>query len=1379
MDINSLLSPQHSMEESGTETRESPVASYQGTESSSRKARPTSSSSGIVTQPPPVLPHNAIAEAQQVMTMPSAISSGSTRLSTILGTPLSEDRTRQPSTPGMDALADLASMQHHQHQARANASGPRSAELLDAHQLASVQSYTDVQSRKRPRGSPRPSSEHPVQESKKPARKYMAASLSSAELENIAQLASTLSEDPYRYQSHLDLIGLLRRGLTAHMQQTASSEENSNQDPRTYELLPDLRQARESMEARFALGEELWADWITDEMRLSQNVEDRVAVLELCQRATAEEVGSVRLWSLYGDWVTRLFHSSRPGALGDLAAKHGLDDEPAWSEEDRAMGAEVFGWDMMLDVWRQGMNATEWRIHDSHLIWNRYAELILEELANGPTQQKVARLRALFEERLRTPHAAWDETFQLFSTFITSYDNAGYEETMINTTRRAADAKTLYGLREGYEVRLQRALESHDEQTEWTIWAEYLEWEMAQTRKKKSNFRLCNAVFERACLRYPTVASMWEDYVFFMVDQRLSSGTSMSPLPVLRRATRHCPWSGTLWTQYLLSSEIEEKPFHEVEEVKHSATSMGLMDIGGMEEVLKVYDAWCCYLNRRAFQEGATDEEADVAEVGIRSAIESVKELAEKKHGKEYAGDPNYRLQRIYVEYLSRSGLWERARTEVWKALVPSRGDSYEFWLRWYHWELMYWFTLDTRGGKKSTTSSSAATSVLRQALARQKLDWPEKVLEVYMDHVQGFESVGNLQAATILARKLSKAIAQRRQMESEQVAAAEMVHVQPEAVMAVSTAEAPGSSLGNSKRKRGDDEPPEHTVKKSRQSPSEHGNDDGDVMEGIQQTTTSTTAAPKRDREHTTVIVKNVPIGLPETRLRQFFRDCGKINSLNVVPEADGSSATATIEFESAEDTLAAQTRDMKEIEGRPIHVQVGIGTTIFFTNFPPTADEAWVRKLFEDCGEIIDVRFPSLKYNTHRRFCYIQFSSSEAAQRATQLHGQETETSEGQGKGKTKLKLVVKMSDPEHKQSRTGAIYEGREIYCSNVDWSVSEDELRSLFNKYGTVERVNIPRNIAGKSKGFAFIVFSKPEEALEAVKEMNLMKLKSRLLNVSMAEKNPTKRVASTIIQNQNQTRDASVSASPAPENDDGTRTRSTASEDHGNNITRDTKPTREDLQSRTLALLNIPDTVNDARIRALMESYGDLTKLVLRPDHQGAIVEYKDTNSAGRAALGIEGHEIVPGRSITVGGSVRDLFGLKGDGRDERGKSAGGGSGKEKEMGKENGKEKGMTMTMAMQIHQGGGPIRRPGLGSGRRGGNLGVKRGGGRQGRGGGGGGPTTTDTKKGEEESSSSTTKKEEELGMKKEEEGEKKDTKKEGKKTNADFKKMFLKGR
>ena len=193
--------------------------------------------------------------------------------------------------------------------------------------------------------------------------------------------------------------------------------------------------------------------------------------------------------------------------------------------------------------------------------------------------------------------------------------------------------------------------------------------------------------------------------------------------------------------------------------------------------------------------------------------------------------------------------------------------------------------------------------------------------------------------------------------------------------------------------------------------------------------------------------------------------------------------TTTATIEFESKEDVLTAQTRDLKTFEGQTIEVQVGTGSTLFVTNFPPTADEEYIRSLFKQVsfvltygpclakpwqyGEIVDVRFPSLKYNTHRRFCYVQFKDSAQAKQATETNGK---TVDGN------LKLVVKVSDPGHKQNRSGALYDGREVYVSNVDWSATEDEVSQMFSKYGSVERVRIPTNMMGRSKGIAFVVYS---------------------------------------------------------------------------------------------------------------------------------------------------------------------------------------------------------------------------------------------------------------------------------------------------------------
>jgi squamous cell carcinoma antigen recognized by T-cells 3 len=249
---------------------------------------------------------------------------------------------------------------------------------------------------------------------------------------------------------------------------------------------------------------------------------------------------------------------------------------------------------------------------------------------------------------------------------------------------------------------------------------------------------------------------------------------------------------------------------------------------------------------------------------------------------------------------------------------------------------------------------------------------------------------------------------------------------------------------------------------------------------------------------------------------------------------------------------------------------------------------------------------------------------------------------------------RLVAKISDPEHKKDRSGALYEGREVYVSNVDWSASEDEVRELFQKHGTVEKVRIPRNLAGKSKGIAFVVFStkartaqhsrwgrganpsRQDEADQAL-ELDQQRFKSRVLHVSISEEQPEKRQATTIITTRST---ASLSPAPEPQNDDAPAS------------PRPSHPSREEIAIRTIALMNLPDTVNDARVRTLAEPYGELVKIIMRHDHQGAIIEYRDPAAAGAAALGIDGHEIAPGRRLRVG-TVEEMKQLKAEKRSDK------------------------------------------------------------------------------------------------------------------------------
>jgi hypothetical protein len=164
---------------------------------------------------------------------------------------------------------------------------------------------------------------------------------------------------------------------------------------------------------------------------------------------------------------------------------------------------------------------------------------------------------------------------------------------------------------------------------------------------------------------------------------------------------------------------------------------------------------------------------------------------------------------------------------------------------------------------------------------------------------------------------------------------------------------------------------------------------------------------------------------------VRRFFKDLGTINRINIFPGED-STKSASVEFEKLEDAEFAQSRSGKKFKGAPVRVSLETSSTLWVSNYPAAADEPYIKDLFKDYGEIAEIRFPSLKFNTHRRFCYVQFTTAEQAVRATTLNGKELEDG---------LKLVAKISDPSLKTERVGAVYEGREVFVGNVDFDATE--------------------------------------------------------------------------------------------------------------------------------------------------------------------------------------------------------------------------------------------------------------------------------------------------------------------------------------------------
>jgi cold-inducible RNA-binding protein len=75
---------------------------------------------------------------------------------------------------------------------------------------------------------------------------------------------------------------------------------------------------------------------------------------------------------------------------------------------------------------------------------------------------------------------------------------------------------------------------------------------------------------------------------------------------------------------------------------------------------------------------------------------------------------------------------------------------------------------------------------------------------------------------------------------------------------------------------------------------------------------------------------------------------------------------------------------------------------------------------------------------------------------------------------------------------------------IYVGNLNFTASEQGLRTLFAGHGAVETVTIVRDRAsGESRGFAFVGMTDASQAGNAIRALNGTLLGGRTLNVSEA------------------------------------------------------------------------------------------------------------------------------------------------------------------------------------------------------------------------------------------------------------------------------------
>ena len=77
-------------------------------------------------------------------------------------------------------------------------------------------------------------------------------------------------------------------------------------------------------------------------------------------------------------------------------------------------------------------------------------------------------------------------------------------------------------------------------------------------------------------------------------------------------------------------------------------------------------------------------------------------------------------------------------------------------------------------------------------------------------------------------------------------------------------------------------------------------------------------------------------------------------------------------------------------------------------------------------------------------------------------------------------------------------------KNIFVGNLDFAATDSSVRAIFERYGTVDRVNLVKDRdTGRSRGFAFVEMSNTQEADQAIAGLNGADLEGRALNVNEA------------------------------------------------------------------------------------------------------------------------------------------------------------------------------------------------------------------------------------------------------------------------------------
>ncbi|XP_036132572.1 squamous cell carcinoma antigen recognized by T-cells 3 isoform X1 [Molossus molossus] len=783
----------------------------------------------------------------------------------------------------------------------------------------------------------------------------------------IERLEEQLSISVYDYNCHVDLIRLLR----------LEGE------------LTKVRAARLKMSEIFPLTEELWLEWLHDEINMAMDGLDREHVYELFEKAVKDYI-CPNIWLEYGQY-----------SVGGIGQKGGL--EKVRSVFERALSSVGLHMTKGLAIWEA------YREFESAIV--EAARPMAGFLSPSDWEQtfdsQLEKVHSLFRRQLAIPLYDMEATFAEYE----EWSEDPIPESVIQSYNKALQQLEKY---KPYEEALLEA-----EAPRLAEYQAYIDFEM-----KIGDPARIQLIFERALVENCLVPDLWIRYSQYL-DRQLKVKDLV--LSVHNRAVRNCPWTVALWSRYLLAMERHGVDHQVISVTFEKALSAGFIQA---TDYVEIWQAHLDYLRRRVDFKQDSSKELEELRSAFARALEYLKQEVEERFNE--SGDPSCMIMQNWARIEARlCNNMQKAR-ELWDSIMTKGNAKYaNMWLEYYNLERAHG---DTQHCRKALHRAVQCTS-----------DYPEHVCEVLLTMER---TEGTLEDWDIAVQKTETRLAR---VNEQRVKAAEkeaaLIQQEEEKAEHRKRARAEKKVLKKKKKTRGaekrkadeddekewGDDEEEQPAKRRRVEnsvpPAAEGPDleaetglfgksaPADVAPSSKQ---ERVAAPKRDlpkvphdssKDNITVFVSNLPYSMeePDVKLRPLFEACGEVVEVRPIFSNRGHfRGYCYVEFKEEKSALQALQLDRTDVGGRPMFVSPCVDKSknpdfkvfrystvlekhkLFISGLPFSCTKEELEEICKAHGTVKDIRLVTNRAGKPKGLAYVEYESeSQASQAVMKMDG------------------------------------------------------------------------------------------------------------------------------------------------------------------------------------------------------------------------------------------------------------------------------------------------------------------------------------------------------------------------------------------------------